>query len=42
MTVSHMYFDQQIIDASVNYSDAISKKIPTEYDVKDQGFLDLL
>lgn len=33
MTVSHMYFDQQIIDASVNYSDALARNIPTEYNV---------
>src|SRR6185437_13853730 len=42
MTVSHMYFDQQIIDASVNYADAKVKNINTEYSVEDQGFMTLV
>jgi sodium/potassium-transporting ATPase subunit alpha len=39
MTVSHLFFDMQMLDASVNYSSyKKNPKIQLGYDIKNTGF----
>jgi hypothetical protein len=39
MTVSHLYYDYQIVDASVNY---LKDGTSIEYDTDDPGFVTLM
>lgn len=42
MTVSHIYYDTNIHDASVNYQYHQKNGANIEYDVKDPGFITLM
>jgi hypothetical protein len=42
MTVSHLYYDYRVVDASVNYQQYKQDGTPIEYDPDDPGFVTLM